>query len=120
MKNILIEDYYGNEKMSFKVDDKGNIIDLINCSIADITCDNEIRIQEDEDTTESKFFREKIYDCINNNIEDEKICKMTDREVDSLVNSVLDKVMYDDELISFLNNTIEWWVYHSEEYQRKS
>ena len=118
MKNILIEDCYGNEKLSFKVDDKGNITDLINCSIADITCNNEVRIQEDEDTTERSFFREKIYDCINNIIEDEKVCKMTDKEVDSLVNSILDKVMYDDELISFLNNTIEWWVYHSEEYQR--
>lgn len=112
MKNILIEDYYGNEKMSFKVDNKGNITDLINCSVADITCDNEIRIQEDEDTTECSFFREKIYDCINNIIEDEKICKMTDEEVDSLVNEILDKVMYDDELISCMNNTIEWWVHH--------
>ena len=112
MKNILIEDYYGNEKLSFKVDDKGNITDLINCSIADETYDNEVRIQEDEDTTECSFFREKIYDCINNIIEDEKVCKMTDKEVDSLVNSILDNVMYDDELISFLNNTIEWYAKH--------
>lgn len=118
MKNILIEDYYGNEKLSFKVDDKGNITNLINCSIADKTCDNEVRIQEDEDTTVCSFFREKIYDCINNIIEDEKICKMTDKEIDSLVNSILDKVMYDDELISCINNTIEWWVYHSGKYQR--
>lgn len=118
MKNILIEDCYGNEKLSFKVDDKGNITDLINCSIADETYDNEVRIQEDEDTFERSFFREKIYDCINNIIEDERVCKMTDKEVDRLVNRVVDKVMYDDELISFLNNTIEWWVYHSEKYQR--
>jgi hypothetical protein len=46
-KLLSIEDINGNIIMQFKIDNDYNIIDLINCEIADITS-NTIRIQQEE------------------------------------------------------------------------
>ena len=35
-RNISIENIYGNTIMSFKIDSNGNIVNMINCDIADI------------------------------------------------------------------------------------
>ena len=78
MKNkvIEIEDYYGNTLMSFIVDEKGNITNENNCSVADITDDyiynsdrELIRVQSDDmnltqnEETE-RYSREEIKDLI--------------------------------------------------------
>lgn len=59
MENILnkvieIEDTNGNTILAFMIDDKGNIVKMNNCSVADEDCDyifdtekNLIRIQAD-------------------------------------------------------------------------
>lgn len=113
-KTICIEDYLGNEITKFEVDEKGNIKGLIkNGSIADITLDNEVRIQSEEKIqSEYNFFKEEIYNYINNT-ENEEFCKISDEEVDKLVDKVVDKVMCDDEMNTEINNTIEWYVNHA-------
>lgn len=113
-KTIYIEDCYGNEIIKFEVDEKGNIKGLIqNGSIADITPDNEIRIQSEEKIqSEYNFFKEEIYNYINNT-EREGFCEMSDEEVDELVNKVVDKVMCDNEMNTEISNTIEWYVNHA-------
>lgn len=110
-KTIHIEDYYGNEITKFEVDEKGNIKGLIkNGSIADITPDNEVRIQSEEKIqSEYNFFKEEVYNYISN-AENEEFCKMSDEKVDELVDKVVDKVMCDDEMNTEINNTIEWYV----------
>ena len=72
MKNKVmeIEDYYGNTLMSFIIDEKGNITNENNCSVADITDDyiynsdrELIRVQSDDYCVITK---EKIKDLIYN------------------------------------------------------
>ena len=110
-KTIHIEDYYGNEITKFEVDEKGNIKGLIkNGSIADITPDNEVRIQSEEKIqSEYNFFKEEIYNYISNT-EDEEFCKLSGEEINKLVDKVVDKVMCDGEMNVEIHNTIEWYV----------
>lgn len=89
-KTICIEDYLGNEITKFEVDEKGNIKGLIkNGSIADITPDNEVRIQ-----SEYNFFKEEVYNYINNT-ENEEFCKMSDEKDDELVDMVVKTIVTD-------------------------
>ena len=49
-KIIEIEDWQGNTIMSFNINKNGEIVDFLNCEIADIKFDGTIRLQQIEET----------------------------------------------------------------------
>lgn len=58
-----------------------------------------------------KFFRNEITEFINNH-EDELYCKLTDEEVEQVVNNTIDEIMCDDEMNRVISYTIGWYVDH--------
>lgn len=58
-----------------------------------------------------EFFRTEIAEFINNT-EDEMYCKLTDEEVEQVVNNTIDNIMNDNELNDVITQTIEWYVNH--------
>lgn len=68
---VEVEDYNGNTIFSFRVDDKGNIVDYSNMSVADIdndyiyNTDKElIRLQQEENTLYDKLVLDEIKEQI--------------------------------------------------------
>ena len=58
-----------------------------------------------------EFFKTEIAEYINNT-EDEMYCKLTDEEVNQVVNNTIDNIMNDNELNNVITQTIEWYVNH--------
>lgn len=68
-----------------------------------------------------EFFRTEISEFLNNT-EDEIYCKLTDEEVEKVVNNTIDKIMCDNEMNNVITETISWYVskyiYNSELYMK--
>lgn len=68
-----------------------------------------------------EFFRTEIAEFLNNT-EDEIYCKLTNEEVEKVVNNTIDNITNDNEMNSVITQTIEWYVskyiYNSELYMK--
>lgn len=58
-----------------------------------------------------EFFRTEIAEFLNNS-EDEMYCKLTDEEIEQVVNNTINLIMCDNEMNSVVTSTIEWYVNH--------
>lgn len=58
-----------------------------------------------------EFFREEITNFINNT-ENELYCKLTDEEVEQIVDNTINDIMTDDEMNKVISYIIGWYVDH--------
>lgn len=62
-----------------------------------------------EEVKELSTMAENIYDYINNT-ESEDYIKLTDEQVDNIVENIIDKVLLDDDIYRAETQTIEYYV----------
>lgn len=120
---VEIEDYNGNTIMSFRVDDKGNIVDYSNMSVADIendyiyNSDKElIRLQQEDNTIYNKLvlneIKEQIKERFIENFDTNKLSiDLIDLiDEDKLINYIIDEFngsyMY-GELFDLFNDYLD-------------
>ena len=57
------------------------------------------------------FIRDEIYNILNN-YENEKYCKLTNDDIDTIVEETIEDICMDNELNSIITSTIIWYVDH--------
>ena len=62
--------------------------------------------------------KEEVDFYLNNNIEDERLTKMSKEQFDKLVRCIVDSVLDDDQLNNEISSTIDY--YYQEEMKEKS
>lgn len=57
------------------------------------------------------FIIDELYNFLNNT-ENEMYCKLSDNDIDTVVDHVLDDVCNDNELNGVITQTMEWYINH--------